>query len=283
MQSPKLQQQQSQRNSSSRRRRQRRNNSDTIMNTLLFVLVSCALLSESCSAFSQWQMMAAYKPPVKSSVSKIRSPRWSNSGKSKPQTTMDAPGKDGGLLRPPSKQHASASASLPSTSNKSSFQQRMRGLLAEEKAKVRIATKQKQSMPSNVAKVETLKEYQGVFQGSDKLVVVRFYAPWCRACKAIQPIFYKLASQFRNVQFVDVPCTDKNANLHAGLGVPSLPYCHVYHPICGLVEESKLQRKQIPQLARKLQAYVQGRCDLKQVGDVANPYLPKEEQVATAP
>lgn len=154
----------------------------------------------------------------------------------------------------------------------------MRGVLQDENHKARIATRKRQSMPQNVHEVETLQDYAKVVGRSHQLVVVRFYAPWCRACKAIQPIFYKMAHQFPHVKFVDVPCHAKNANLHHGLGVPSLPFCHVYHPSNGLVEETKLSRHQIPPLARKLQSYVQGRCDLMDVGDATCPYLPVVDQ-----
>mmetsp|Transcript_28112 Transcript_28112/g.68466 ORF Transcript_28112/g.68466 Transcript_28112/m.68466 type:complete len:272 (+) Transcript_28112:284-1099(+) len=259
------------------RRRQRRNDwmmITCIQSFFLFVILSCSFLTPT-NAFSQMQMMAAYKPPVKSSVSKIRSPRSSPQSRQQPH---QAPSSDSSI-RQSSKQRASAAVSVPRTLNPSatrrSFQERMRGVLSKEKAKVRIATQKSQSMPRNVHEVETLDDFKALLSSChNKLVVVRFYAPWCRACKAIQPIFYKLAHQFPHVVFVDVPCHDKNTNLHAGLGVPSLPYGHVYHPTSGLVEETKLSRKQFPQLARKLQSYVQERCDLAEVGDVSCPYLP---------
>lgn len=137
-------------------------------------------------------------------------------------------------------------------------------------------------LPSNVQKVETLEEYKRIVgDESSKPVFVRFYAPWCRACKAIQPIFYHMAIQFPNVVFVDVPATEENANLHQGLGVPSLPYCHIYDPAGGLVEESKMQKKQMPQLARKLQSYLQRRCDFAEVGDATCPYQIGTKETST--
>ena len=38
------------------------------------------------------------------------------------------------------------------------------------------------------------------------------------------PYFYKLAQAYKDIQFVEVPVTDKNANLHQGLGVPSFAH-----------------------------------------------------------
>jgi hypothetical protein len=49
----------------------------------------------------------------------------------------------------------------------------------------------------------------------------------------------------KDVVFVDVPVTQENAVIHQGLGVPSLPFGHIYHPQEGLVEELKLTRKDI--------------------------------------
>ena len=51
------------------------------------------------------------------------------------------------------------------------------------------------------------------------------------------PSYYHLATQQPGALFVDVPVTPANANLHQGLGVPSLPYGHIYQPGLGLVEE----------------------------------------------
>lgn len=65
-----------------------------------------------------------------------------------------------------------------------------------------------------------------------------------------------------DVVFVDVPVTQANAALHQGLGVPSLPYGHIYHPQSGLVEEMKLTRKDIPEFREKLKSYTEGNCDV---------------------
>jgi hypothetical protein len=65
-----------------------------------------------------------------------------------------------------------------------------------------------------------------------------------------------------DVKFVDVPVTNDNANLHQGLGVPSLPFGHIYHPSAGLVEELKLTRKFFPVYEQSLHSYYTGSCDI---------------------
>lgn len=92
-----------------------------------------------------------------------------------------------------------------------------------------------------------------------------------KACKAIAPAFYRLASLYSDALFIDVPVTPDNANLHQGLGVPSLPYAHIYHPISGLVEEAKISKKHFPNFARSLKFYVQGVCSIEDAPDMLQP------------
>jgi len=143
----------------------------------------------------------------------------------------------------------------------SDFQKRMRNLV-QAPSPIRKKQKRTSRAPDNLVKVETLAEYKDVVGDADRLVVVRFYAPWCKACKAIAPSFYRLAVTYPEVLFVDVPVTPENANLHQGLGVPSLPFGHIYHPFGGLVEEVKISKKHFGAFVRSLKTYTQGSCDL---------------------
>ena len=96
------------------------------------------------------------------------------------------------------------------------------------------------------------------------------------------PYFYKLAQTYKDIQFVEVPVTDKNSNLHQGLGVPSLPYGHIYHPSGGLVDELKINRKHFSKFAKVVHSYAQTTCDLID-GETTNPYPdPDEESVAAS-
>lgn len=121
----------------------------------------------------------------------------------------------------------------------------------------------RQSLPQNVHVIENLADYKAIVGDErHKLVVVRFYATWCRACKAVAPIYYRMAANHPDTVFVDVPVTDKNSALHQGLGVPSLPFGHIYHPQSGLVEEHKLTRKHVRSFEKKLDSYLVGSCNL---------------------
>jgi len=149
-------------------------------------------------------------------------------------------------------------------SEMSDFQKRMKNLVMKPSAK----KPPKRKIPDNFRVVKTLDEYKNMINGNkDQIIVVRFYAPWCKACKAIAPSFYRLTSKHKNALFVDVPVEPDNANLHQGLGVPSLPFGHIYHPTGGLVEEAKISKKFFPKFSRAVNNYVEGACDLEEYNE----------------
>lgn len=113
--------------------------------------------------------------------------------------------------------------------------------------------------------VDTLEDYKRVVvDEEDAVVVVRFFAPWCKSCKAAHPHFKKMMSEHSGagVKFVEVPLTKETAYLHEGLGVPSVPFGHIYHPDVGLVEERKINKKVFREFREALDSYVRGSCDL---------------------
>jgi thiol-disulfide isomerase/thioredoxin len=163
----------------------------------------------------------------------------------------------------------------------SDFQERMRKLVTggsgSRQSDGSTTTTSATRRPRNVQEVQTLQEYRRVVSDeADKLVVVRFYATWCKACRAVAPSFYRMARDFPGVKFVEVPVTDTSIVIHQGLGVEKLPYLHMYHPQAGLVEELRFKRRQVPTALAKLQSYVEGECKLGP--DVSSPY---EESATT--
>jgi thiol-disulfide isomerase/thioredoxin len=119
---------------------------------------------------------------------------------------------------------------------------------------------------SLIKNVVTMRDYKTVVADErNKITVVRFYAPWCRACKAMEVSFRQMSRQYGandNVQFVQVPVLPENAALHQGLGIPRVPYGHILHPDVGIVEELSLNRKHIAKFQEILQSYVDGHCSL---------------------
>jgi thiol-disulfide isomerase/thioredoxin len=77
----------------------------------------------------------------------------------------------------------------------------------------------------------------------DRVVVVRYYAPWCRACKKAEPLFYQLARDHPGVDFVQVPIVSTNSQLVEQMGVAVIPWGQIYAPRVGLVGEAKINAK----------------------------------------
>ena len=128
-----------------------------------------------------------------------------------------------------------------------------------------LSSKRREKGNKNIKRITTMEEYKKhVVNVTDKIVVVRFFATWCRSCKAAAPAFYRMAATQSpdDVVFVEVPLLKENAFLHVGLGVPSVPFGHIYHPEVGLVEEMKISRKFIRKFEEALNSYVRGSCDL---------------------
>ena len=124
--------------------------------------------------------------------------------------------------------------------------------------------KEDRPVDTSVQLIDTIQDYKKeVVDEQERIVAVRFFAPWCKSCKAAHPHFKKLVSRHSpNVKFVDVPLTKETAYIHEGLGVPSVPFGHIYHPEAGLVEEMKINKRVIGEFRDALESYVNGSCDL---------------------
>ena len=91
------------------------------------------------------------------------------------------------------------------------------------------------------------------------------------------PSYNKFTRGFegKNIKFVDCPSTSVNVDLHAGLGIESIPFAHVYHPEAGLVEKRKLSRKHYSNFENVVKSYVEG-SSLLMEDDCSNPWEEKE-------
>ena len=64
-------------------------------------------------------------------------------------------------------------------------------------------------------------KFQELLKG-DKLVVVDFFATWCRPCSMMSPILDKVALDMPNVEFCKID-VDKEMDLAQSYGILSIP------------------------------------------------------------
>lgn len=115
-----------------------------------------------------------------------------------------------------------------------------------------------------ISAVNTLAEFNSVVREErERIVVVRFHATYCKACQAIRVAYERLVKQSPEniVKFVDVSITNKS-NLGEELGVPGVPFGHIYVPGAGLVEELLMSRRHMAKFKKVLGWYVNEICDI---------------------
>jgi len=156
-----------------------------------------------------------------------------------------------------------------------SFEERLIDIPVENEIKEKKSKKKVDQdmieISNNIVTIRTLEDYRHVLKNNEeKIIVVRFYAEWCKSCKAMAPYFYRLARKRTDILFLGVPITNKNIDLHQGLGVPSAPFGHIYHPDAGLVEELPISKKNWPRFEDSFKTYVAGSCKVDT--HCTNPY-----------
>lgn len=209
-------------------------------------------------------------------------------------------------------------SSAVSTPIRPTFEERMRAIALREQTVTMPKPKQIKSsanrgtttttLPPHVTEVTTLEQFQNALMDDSnnnkirlsstmlgKVTAVRWYAPWCRACRAVEPYFYSMNRLFQKegtedrVQFIDIPATSSSSKnrhsndssptlcvtsksrrsnivsgnqLHVGFAIPKVPYGHIYHSEYGLVEELKLTTKTVKDFQLILKSYVDMLCEL---------------------
>jgi len=89
----------------------------------------------------------------------------------------------------------------------------------------------------------------------DKLMVIKFYAPWCRACKSVEPKFVQIS---KDPKYADIPIVfgqlsvQHNKQYVKSLGIMALPSVQIYAGSEGLVENFPCGPSKIPMLKKKL-------------------------------
>lgn len=135
----------------------------------------------------------------------------------------------------------------------------------------------------SLLRLDTPQEFQShVADETDSLVVVRFYADSCPSCRATSSVFRKwsrdmgcvnglVSSSESNIpiKIVEMPLTKATSSfLQDELQVDQIPYCHLYHPEYGLIEEQLvLNRSDLHDFCKTVETWSKGGCDFDLKGD----------------
>jgi len=99
-----------------------------------------------------------------------------------------------------------------------------------------------------------------------KIVIMKFYAPWCRACKGLEPKFIQISKDTKYAKlplvFAQMSVQD-NKEYIKSLGVLALPSVHIYAGIEGLVENFPCGPSKVPVLKKKIAQVVNKKVDSK--------------------
>ena len=142
--------------------------------------------------------------------------------------------------------------------------------------------------------VSTLDDLARIIQQcreSNEIVMIFWSASWCRSCHRLQSQLQHLVQRNteRPIRFLHIPSAQQYSlsskeqdtpqkNLHALFGIRTVPFCHIYYPTYGLVEERKLTPSSptalrtknaicLGQLEQILQSYQEGYCTLPEDDD----------------
>lgn len=66
-------------------------------------------------------------------------------------------------------------------------------------------------------------EYDELVQGTDKLVIIDFMAPWCGPCKQMAPIIEEVAQEYSDELIVGTMDVDQDPEIAKKLGIRGLP------------------------------------------------------------
>ncbi|EIM90131.1 thioredoxin TrxA [Stereum hirsutum FP-91666 SS1] len=73
-----------------------------------------------------------------------------------------------------------------------------------------------------VTPIESLDDFNATINNKDKVVIVDFWATWCRPCKMIGPVFEKYSNIYTDIEFRKVE-TDSQPEISQEMSIRSLP------------------------------------------------------------
>mmetsp|Transcript_15511 Transcript_15511/g.31381 ORF Transcript_15511/g.31381 Transcript_15511/m.31381 type:complete len:207 (-) Transcript_15511:206-826(-) len=130
-------------------------------------------------------------------------------------------------------------------------------------------TSETSSIGRSVIPIQGHHEFLAAMAASQlNLVVVKFYAPWCRSCKAVAARYERIAAEYPQALFFDIN-QEMNRDLCRQLSVVTLPTVHFYQGSAGRIESFALGPSKISILREKLNVAIRGSC---RIDDRNAPY-----------
>lgn len=103
-----------------------------------------------------------------------------------------------------------------------------------------------------VQRIRSNADYRNALQENENnLVVIKFFAPWCRSCKAMDVKYRRLAAQNKNVKFFEID-VNESPELKKALGVRSVPTVKLHAGSLGQVANFTCGPRKVPELERKI-------------------------------
>jgi thiol-disulfide isomerase/thioredoxin len=151
------------------------------------------------------------------------------------------------------------------------------------------AKREENDLASVIREINTLEDYEKMLQDNTisaqqqqqahkqhdapPLIVVRFHATYCAACKRATPSFHRMVRKFvtssssstsfpnkKNIQWVDVAVSKHNVDLQKHVGLKSIPSAFLYHAKAGLVEQLSINKNKLSHFEETLETYMEGQC-----------------------
>jgi len=99
-----------------------------------------------------------------------------------------------------------------------------------------------------------------------KIIVLKFYAPWCRTCKGLEPKFVQVSKdpKYSNLPLLFAQMSVQNNKSYIkSLEILALPSIHINAGIDGIVENFPCGPRKIPILKNKIAEVVNSKVDVK--------------------
>jgi len=107
----------------------------------------------------------------------------------------------------------------------------------------------------DISLIEDTDAYHALIESAtqeNRVVVIKFYASWCRACKAMSPKYARVAADWPDIEFQEI-LFDNNKSLCKSLGIKILPYIEIIRGSEGKVEGFTCGPSKISRLQEKLE------------------------------